>query len=220
MFLDATTKRLTVTVDGAADTTESSVIASYVDYAAASTTPGEQDAVTTGATAAEVVSAPESMIQRHIIYMTIYNEDTAAHVFTVKLDNNGTLRTIVSMRLDAGETLQYTKTNGWEIVQQASAAHQSVDLDIDAEDEFTDGLLVKAGEAVSISISGSFTATITLQRNLNGSDWNDVPLPDGSAGWTAPTEMTYFADETGFLRIGVKTGDFGSGSPTVRLGVH
>ena len=76
------------------------------------------------------------------------------------------------------------------------------------------------GGAVSISISGTFSATVTLQRMLDGSNWRNVPLPDSSAGWTAPTEMTYLPDEPGYLRLGVLSGNYSSGGAVCRLGTN
>jgi hypothetical protein len=48
-------------------------------------------------------------------------------------------------------------------------------------------------------------------------NYNDIPLPDGSAGWTAPTEVSYFADCAQYIRAGIKSGNYSSGTATVRL---
>jgi hypothetical protein len=92
-------------------------------------------------------------------------------------------------------------------------------LTIDAEDTFTAPLLVNQGELVAISVAGTVDALVVLQRRFGADDdWRDVPSPDGTFGWSAPTEQTYQADAAGQLRIGVKEGDFGSGEVAVRLG--
>lgn len=220
MFLDSTSKSIKIVSDMVALTTESSVTAHYVDYSATDTVPAESDIATNGTTPAVAVAAPAAGVQRHVKLMTIYNEDNTAHVFTVMLVDGVNTRRLVSLRLAAGQTGQFTSSKGWEVVPANTPNHQSVTQVITASNIFTTGLLVYAGEAVSISIAGTFVATVVLQRQLDGANWNDVPLPNGLPGWTGPTEMTYLADETGFVRLGVETGNFTSGSITARLGTN
>jgi hypothetical protein len=65
----------------------------------------------------------------------------------------------------------------------------------------------------SISISGTFVATVVVQRSPDGTNWFDVN------SFTAPFEGTGYEPEEMFYRIGVKTSGFGSGTVNVRLGV-
>lgn len=66
---------------------------------------------------------------------------------------------------------------------------------------------------ITISIYGTFVATVTLQRSFDdGSNWHDV------ATYTAPTQTK--VEHTNFSakwRLGVKTGEFTSGTVNVRL---
>lgn len=83
---------------------------------------------------------------------------------------------------------------------------------------WSDPLIVNSGELVSVSVGGSFDATVVVQRQVDGMNWRSVPNSDGSVGWTGPTEQTYEADEGCWLRIGIDTGDYVSGTAQVRLG--
>ena len=65
---------------------------------------------------------------------------------------------------------------------------------------------------LNVSISGTFVATVTVQRSIDNSTWVDVDT------WTAPTEDYGFEPELMWYRIGVKTGEFTSGTAVVRLG--
>lgn len=94
----------------------------------------------------------------------------------------------------------------------------SAEKSIEAQNVFTDELFLYPGERLSISIAGTFTATVTLQRQLDGANWRDVPDSDGNFGWTAPTEQSYVADESQIVRLGVKTGDYTSGTINARIG--
>ena len=90
---------------------------------------------------------------------------------------------------------------------------------VDAENEFTEALTLKAGETASISISGTFVADVELQRQLPGqSSWNTVQRPDGTSVFDAPYEGSYKADERCDIRLGVPTGSYTSGTAVCRLG--
>jgi hypothetical protein len=64
----------------------------------------------------------------------------------------------------------------------------------------------------NLSISGTFVATVTVQRSPDNSTWRDVDT------FTAPSEEVGFEPEFMWYRIGVKTGDFTSGTVVIRLG--
>ena len=87
-----------------------------------------------------------------------------------------------------------------------------VEKDITAENTFSDGIYTEGG--FNISIAGTFVATVTVQRSFDqGSTWRDVDT------FTAPIE-TYGVDPEPVVvyRAGVKTGDFTSGTVSIRIG--
>lgn len=87
---------------------------------------------------------------------------------------------------------------------------------ITAQNTWTEALDVKPDEKVSISVSGIAGGTIvTVQRRVDGTNWRDIVT---NGRFTADDEKTYYADESCDVRIGVKTGEFGSGTAVVRLG--
>lgn len=220
MFLTST-KTIKVTVDANTTAHESDITAHYVDYGSTDTTPGSSDTVTAGTTATTAVAAPSSGITRHVQLLSIYNADTVSHAYTVSLVNGANTRKLVTMRLEPAQAIQYTKGDGWQFVPVSNPQHQEEAATITAQNQWTDALLVKAGDAVSVSIGGSgWVAAVYVQRMLDGVTWTALQLPSGQNNATSPIELTYLADETGYLRIGVPTGMFSSGSIPVRLGVH
>lgn len=85
-----------------------------------------------------------------------------------------------------------------------------VTKDIDAENTFSDAIRVK--DHFNLSVYGTFSATVTVQRSLDGSTWRDVDT------FTAATETYGFDPEPFFYRAGVKTGEYISGTASVRIG--
>jgi len=64
----------------------------------------------------------------------------------------------------------------------------------------------------NLSIQGTFVATVTVQRTYDGSTWYDVDT------FTSPTEEVGFDPEDRLYRIGVKSGEFTSGTINIRFG--
>lgn len=69
---------------------------------------------------------------------------------------------------------------------------------------------------LNISISGTWAGTVTLQRRFGSSD-DARDVTDGS--WIVNIEKSLYDHEEGVeYRIGIKTGDYTSGTANVRLG--
>lgn len=96
---------------------------------------------------------------------------------------------------------------------------QNVSSSISAQNTFSNSIEVTGvltGRDISITITGTFTATITLQRSFDGgTSWADVST------WTSPLAPTIYNDglsnQTVEYRIGIKTGNYSSGTATVSL---
>jgi hypothetical protein len=58
----------------------------------------------------------------------------------------------------------------------------------------------------NLSISGTFSATVTVQRSEDGSTWRDVDT------WTAPSEEVGYDPILNYYRVGLATGDYTSGT--------
>ena len=82
---------------------------------------------------------------------------------------------------------------------------------ITAQNTFTDPLSLTS-KAFNLSVSGTFVATVSLQRSHDGgANWHDV------VQLTEPDELGGFEPVGSLYRVGVKTGDFTSGTINVRL---
>lgn len=95
---------------------------------------------------------------------------------------------------------------------RATGHHVITDKSISAQDTFTDPIEVSEG-LVSVSLSGTFSATVTLQRQFEGlSTWVDVKT------YTAIDEENLECPEPMSVRIGIKTGNYTSGTVVLHLG--
>lgn len=92
------------------------------------------------------------------------------------------------------------------------------EVSVTAENTFTDPVVSVGGQAsgqldIGVSISGTFVATVTVQRSLDvGVTWADLP-----ATYTAADEFNIVPTNTAQYRVGVKTGDFTSGTVVIKV---
>ena len=115
LILDATTKSIVVAMSGAAATTNPSFVSAWSDDTGTAFTEGENDGALNGTTSVTLVAAPASSTRRLIKTIYISNTDTAAVTLTVSMNNNATLRQIVKVTLNVGDTWSTdgtTDTNG------------------------------------------------------------------------------------------------------------
>lgn len=84
-------------------------------------------------------------------------------------------------------------------------------MQITAANTFTTPVLIQPGNSFDISISGTFVATVVLQRSKDQTNWLDV------ASFTAAAEQTGSAGSAWYFRLGVKTGGYTSGTVVVDL---
>ena len=88
--------------------------------------------------------------------------------------------------------------------------------EISAENTFTDAVLIRAGY-FSLSISGLSDSTVTVQKSYDQdtiTNWEDVD------SFTASSEEVGFEPEDVYYRAGIKTGDYGSDTVTIRIGYN
>ena len=95
---------------------------------------------------------------------------------------------------------------------------QTVESIVSAENVFSDDIRVTgvgASRLISIEITGTFVGTVSLQRSIGEpGDWNDVQ------SYTTATTTSFndgLDNQIIHYRIGVKPGDYTSGTVTVRL---
>ncbi len=73
-----------------------------------------------------------------------------------------------------------------------------------AADTWSDAIQVVG--SFNLSISGTFSATVTVQRSEDGTTWHDVDT------FTAPSEEVGYDPILNYYRVGIDTGDYTSGT--------
>lgn len=82
---------------------------------------------------------------------------------------------------------------------------------IGAQNTFTNEIFIPKGEQGTVTITGTFDLTLTLQcRLINSSTWIDVDSVTAGPRY-------YFEGGNDYWRIGCKTGEYSSGTAEVRI---
>jgi hypothetical protein len=145
----------------------------------------------------------------------------------LRIENTGPI-TITPSAISGNITLTasddlFKSTNVGSLYQITSEG-QEVTKDISAENDFTTAIKVTgvgSDRTFTIVLTGTWVGTVTLQRSLESSTgpWSDV----SGKTWTANTTET-FADgldnQKAWYRIGIKTGDYTSGTVSAKLTIE
>jgi len=84
---------------------------------------------------------------------------------------------------------------------------------ITAQNTFTDPFAAPYSHDIAVSVSGTFGATVTPQRSIDdGETWADLDTT-----YTAAAEFNIVPTDGCLYRVGVKTGDFTSGTVVVGI---
>lgn len=136
------------------------------------------------------------------------------------LINNSDI-TLVAADLSGNTTLtasdSFFTTDSVGSLYKLSSAGQTVSASVTAEDSGTGSIRVTgvgSTRAFTVSRSGVWTATITLQRSTDDATWQDVETYTNNGVVTYNDELD---NQILFYRLHVKTGDFTSGTVNLDL---
>ena len=116
IILDTTTRSLEIVLGAIVTTNQLPFISSYVDVTTTAYTPASNNGVSNNTTAVTVVAAPAASTPRQVKLLIVRNTDTAAATVTVRYNDNGTIRSIVSITLAVNDMMIYTDGEGWRVI--------------------------------------------------------------------------------------------------------
>lgn len=93
----------------------------WADHTATAFTPEPLTGTANGTTAVTIVAAPASGTKRQVKEVSLYNADSASVTATIRINDNGTNRTLRVVTLLPGETLQFVDGHGWSALTSAQS---------------------------------------------------------------------------------------------------
>lgn len=119
--LDSHLQKLQAFLNVAATTTQPTSVVCYTDKENEAQKKFFIESVTSSlnnTTAVDICPAPDKAVVREIDSVHIRNNDTADGTITVRINNNGTSYELIKVIVKAGETLVYTRSEGWKVITQ------------------------------------------------------------------------------------------------------
>ena len=118
IILSNTTDNLQVVLGGTVTANQLQCVASWRDITTTDYTAGRTVTNTNNTTDVNLVPAPAASTQRVIDFLSVYNNDTADAVVTIKLDDNGTEYIIWKDVLSGGDAVRYIEGSGFNVYRQ------------------------------------------------------------------------------------------------------
>lgn len=116
IFLDATTKKIQVVLEGAVSSQQPYVSASYA-FITTTTFVLESTSITTNnTTAQDLIAAPPASNQIRVFNISVYNSDNAAVTVVIRMDISGTVYVLMRAVLEVGDNLIYEDAEGWQVI--------------------------------------------------------------------------------------------------------
>lgn len=159
MILLNNVQSLQIVLSGAVATAQPHFYAGYVDLASgALTTPAPVTGTTNSTTAVTWVAAPAASTTRQVKALSLYNADSAAVTVTVRINDNGTNRTLLVSSLLPGDRLEYVDSQGWRSGAGVSAP---------VTQDFITGLKLSYTSGTAFSVSSGAAYVQSLARRLD-----------------------------------------------------
>jgi hypothetical protein len=130
MYLSNTTEKFQVVLGATVTTNQLEWHCSYQDITSAGMTlpQSSSQGLTNNTTDVDLVAAPAASTTRQVIIINIYNDDTVSQTVTVKKDVGGTDYILWKGILLAGNTLFWSRENGWSVISGTSQSNYTFDV--------------------------------------------------------------------------------------------
>lgn len=170
IILSNTTDSLQVVLGGAITTNQLRCYVSYRDTTSSTITPNRAVTNTNGTTPVTLLSAPASLSQKIVDYLSIYNADTATAVVSVYINSSSVTYELIDTILNPGEKLEFQEGHGFRSLTSDGSLKVGDNQGVNA-----------ISKAIStVSISSNVVTSATAYSNITGLQF---PVTAGETYW-------------------------------------
>ncbi len=122
MYLNATTDKLEIFLGGTVATNQLQWNVSYQDITSSGMTLPQAAGAgnTNNTTVVDIVAAPAASTTRQVTHINVFNADTATATVSIQKDVSGTNYVLISYSVVSGDTLMWSREDGWRLMSAAS----------------------------------------------------------------------------------------------------
>jgi hypothetical protein len=124
MYLNATTDKLEIFLGGTVATSQLQWNVSYQDITSSGMTLPQAAGAgnTNNTTVVDIVAAPAASTTRQVTHINVFNADTATATVSIQKDVSGTNYVLISYSVVSGDTLMWSREDGWRLMSAAGGA--------------------------------------------------------------------------------------------------
>lgn len=172
--LDTYQRKLQAVLSGAITTSQPTAIVCYTDIENENQKKFFVESVTStlnGATAVDILPAPDKAMVREVDSIHIRNNDTVAATVTVRINDNGTNYELVEVTIQSGETLIFTDSEGWKVFTKngnTASVFNYIDFNLNETPSGAEGRLYwDSGDgSLTLGLKGGNTGLQLGQENV------------------------------------------------------
>lgn len=142
------------------------VYAAFVDHTSSAYTPDKSHNTYTSAASSSFVTSPAASTQRQVKYVSVRARG-GANVITIAFLDTATAYELVEVSLSADDTLTYTDTDGWEVIDSSGQIKQVTTSGIAGH------VLRDAGSGMTQRAAMNFVDTATISFTLTDDAGNN-----------------------------------------------
>ena len=159
LILSGTTDKIDVLLGGSVTTNQLDCYTAYRDVTTSTFAPDRNITTTNNTTAVHIVDSPAADTQRVVDFVSVYNNDTANAVVTIRFTDGTHERILYKATLSTGEKIEYKDAQGWQSYNAIGAAKLSIN---------------QGANATSSSLSQTVLASDVVNNNATANTLQDV----------------------------------------------
>jgi hypothetical protein len=193
IILTSITDKVQVSLNEAKAANDMQCLCTWRDRTVVVSNPGRTIAMTDGTNDVDIVPAPGSETQRVIDSISIYNNDTANKILTIKFNANGTIVILWKGTLGTGEKLEYNDKSGFFAYTANGSIKQSQSINSDnPTSNMMNGVVLAADVINNNAVANTLQNVTGLSFNVVAGKtyWFDVLIPYTAAAATTGSRWT------------------------------
>lgn len=191
--LTTTSEKLQVVLGESISTTEAACVAAWRNLTSATYAAGSNQAMTTAATAIDLIPAPAASHQIKVDFLSVYNTDDIPHTVTIQIDRSSVTYPLWRGTLAPGAMVQYHEGKGFQKLDEYGTPVSSLsDTAPVVRYDIPQVLTFDQQQTVNAATQASGDLKVLAWENNGGTDNAEFLVESETWGYNEPDSYEYF----------------------------